>query len=138
MDLKAFLMERVLTQAEEEYLVSQRFLGEDKQPAPFLLCPIGETEHDLLRRACMRDGKIDVSDYLAGLVCACVKRPDLRDAALQKSWGVLGEQDLIRKMLLPGEYAGLLKRVQALCGFDVEEDPLREQIKNASGGATGN
>ncbi|MNC83125.1 Phage XkdN-like protein [compost metagenome] len=56
--------------------------------------------------------------------------PDLKDAELQKSYGVLGADQLLRKMLLPGEYATLLQKVQSINGFDKDVNELADEVKN--------
>ena len=67
---------------------------------------------------------------MAKLVVASVVFPDLKDAELQKSYGVLGADQLLRKMLLPGEYATLLQKVQEVNGFDRDVNELAEEVKN--------
>ena len=43
-----------------------------------------------------------------------------KNADLQKSWGVVGEEELLAAMLLPGEMTELQNRVQEINGFDLE------------------
>ncbi|MNN89462.1 Phage XkdN-like protein [compost metagenome] len=56
--------------------------------------------------------------------------PDLKNAELQKSYGVMGAEALLHKMLLPGEYANLVQKVQELNGFDADMNELVEEVKN--------
>ncbi|MBW7457350.1 phage portal protein, partial [Paenibacillus sepulcri] len=56
--------------------------------------------------------------------------PDLKNAELQKSYGVLGGDQLIKKMLLSGEYAALVQKVQKVNGFDRDINELVEDVKN--------
>ena len=56
--------------------------------------------------------------------------PNLDDAALQDSYGAVGAQDLIQKMLTPGEYADLANMVQQVCGFEVGMDDKMKRVKN--------
>ena len=133
MDLQAFLMENVPRLEAEEVWVSGRF------SEPFLVRGISEEENARLRAGCRSrdsfDG-VDVSLYLARLAAACVVKPDLEDAGLQRSWGVLGADALLRRMLSAGEYARLLERVQAVCGFDVTVREMADELKNGSCRAT--
>ncbi len=132
MDLQAFFMERVEKPSEEEVIVSGRF------PA-FRLRGISEEENGQIRAGCRRkDGSIDPERYLMRLTAACVAEPELSDAALQKSWGVLGEEALLAKMLTAGEFAKLSERAQAVCGFDVSVREMAEEIKKGSCRATKN
>jgi hypothetical protein len=54
----------------------------------------------------------------------------LKNPDLQRSYGVLGAESLLRKMLLPGEYVELVQHVQRLNGFDQDVNELVEQVKN--------
>ncbi|MGI5894268.1 MAG: phage tail assembly chaperone [Candidatus Merdivicinus sp.] len=115
MDLQAFFAENLPPFAEESVVLS------DRLPQPFRIRAISEEHCALLRRQSLHDpksGEIDSSDFLSKLAAACVIEPDLQNAALQRSWGVLGTDALLRKMLSAGEFARLLERVQILCGFD--------------------
>ena len=64
------------------------------------------------------------------LAVQCVKYPDLNNAELQNSYGVMGAVTFLKTMLKPGEYQDLLKKVQEINGFDVGQDELVEQAKN--------
>lgn len=52
----------------------------------------------------------DSESYVGRLCAACVSFPNLNDTALQASYGVMGADRLLREMLLPGEYALLIKK----------------------------
>lgn len=69
-------------------------------------------------------------DYLALLVTTSVVHPDLKNVELQKSYGVMGAETLLRKMLLPGEYAELVQNVQRINGFDQDMNELVQEVKN--------
>ena len=49
---------------------------------------------------------------------------------LQDSYGVMGAEELLKVMLLPGEYANYLGKVQEICGFDKNMNDLVEEAKN--------
>ena len=135
MDIQAFLMENVPKMEAEEVWVSGRF------SEPFRIRGISEEENARLRAGCRtRDGLdgVDAGLYLARLAAACVVKPDLEDADLQRSWGVMGADALLRRMLSAGEYARLLERVQAACGFDATVQEMADELKNGSCRATKN
>ncbi|MOA16947.1 Phage XkdN-like protein [compost metagenome] len=69
-------------------------------------------------------------DYLAKLAVASVVYPDLKDAELQRSYSVLGADILLKRMLLSGEYAALIQKVQELNGYDRDMNDLVEEVKN--------
>ena len=73
--------------------------------------------------------KLNYSEYLKKLVARCVVFPNLNDKELQDSYGVMGAEDLLSAMLLPGEFNTLAEEVQSICGFD--KDILEEKIKAA-------
>lgn len=132
MDLQAFLMENAPMPQNKEVLVSKRFLVDGK-PALFRLRAVSEGENVALRRACRvkspdrPDGVLDRDRYLLKLAAASVVWPELKNTALQDSWGVRGEEELLSRMLTAGEFATLLAAVREICGF--EEERLKEQLK---------
>ena len=143
MDLSAFLKQHTLPPHEESLVLSDRFLGPDGQPVASRLSGISEEESAALRQSCRRrsqDGlepSLDRERYLRKLAAACVRFPDLRDAALQQSWGVLGEEALLGKMLTAGEFARLLEAAQRVCGFS-DPEAQKQALKKASAGETAN
>ena len=60
----------------------------------------------------------DFDKYVGLLTVECVVFPNLNDAELQNSYGVMGADALLKKMLKPGEYADLLAKVQEINGFN--------------------
>lgn len=110
-------------------LISSRFTDEAGEKLPFVIRPVTEAESRDLRIRCRTERGVDRERYYAGLVCASVVSPALDDERLQKKYGVLGEEALLSKMLLAGEYARLLLEVQALCGFEPMERE-KELAKN--------
>lgn len=139
MSLKAFMAQNVVSTVTEKVVISERFQGEDKKPVPFEIKAISEEDNEELKKACKKRIKqkygqhtyeTDTSLYLAKLVVECTVMPDFKNAELQKSWGVLGAESLVRKMLLPGEYSELLSAVQDICGFEKELQELVEDAKN--------
>ncbi|MGV2787000.1 phage portal protein, partial [Clostridium perfringens] len=108
-------------------------------PVPWKLRSITEEENQECRKAATRKVKgkngvftpeIDPNDYMTKLMVSSVIYPDLKNSELQKSYGVLGAESLLRKMLLPGEFAALGERVQALNGFDRDMNELVDDVKN--------
>ena len=68
--------------------------------------------------------------YGAKLAAATVVFPDLNDARLQDSYGVMGSDRLLREMLRAGEYQRLLKIVKEINGFGEVTDELVDEAKN--------
>lgn len=133
MSLKAFL-NPVLPQ-NEKVVVSKRFI-EDGKPVPWEVRPILQDENDkLMKKYTKKDKKtntesFDRQGYITELTASAVVFPDLKNAELQKAYGVMGEVELLKKMLLVGEFATLTQKVQTLSGLDEDINDLVEEAKN--------
>ena len=119
----------------QEVVVSKRFL-EDGNPVPFLIRPISQEENEAMMKRYTKKKKsgemeFDNVTYTAALVASAVVFPDLKNAELQKAYGVLGEEKLLKKMLFVGEYANLTQAVQKLSGLDADVNDLIDEVKNA-------
>lgn len=135
--LQAFFAQNVQSDIIEEFVVSERFKGEDGKPIPWKIRALTESENAEIRKSSTKRVKVngqyvpelDHEEYVAKLIAASVVFPDLKNAELQKSYGVLGAEKLLRKMLLSGEYGKLAQKVQEINGFeDVNE--LADEVKN--------
>lgn len=133
MSLKAFL--NPILPSNEKMVVSKRFV-EDGKPVEWEIKPILQEENDMLmKRNTKKDRKtqneiFDRQGYINELTASAVVFPDLKNAELQKAYGVLGEVELLKKMLLVGEYATLIGVVQRLSGLDTDVNELVEEAKN--------
>lgn len=141
MSLENFLMENVEIAENEKVVLSDRFKD------PFEIRAISEAENTAIKKSCRNRIKqkygqslteTDHDLYLVRLAVACTVEPDFKNAGLQKSWGVMGEEMLIQKMLLPGEFAELVNRIQEICGFDIELEEAKEEVKKPTGKETEN
>ena len=70
------------------------------------------------------------TSYTNDLVASAVVYPDLKNAELQNAYGVLGEVELLQKMLIMGEFMKLSEEVQKISGLDIEDEDQVEAIKN--------
>ncbi|MBP1990209.1 phage tail assembly chaperone [Paenibacillus eucommiae] len=138
-DLQAFYAQNVELDMTEDIIISERFKGKEGKPLAWKLRSMNEAENEECRKAATKriKGKngqqipeTSAEEYMAKLAVASVVYPNLKDAELQKSYGVLGAESLLRKMLLPGEYSTLVQKVQELNGFDREMNELVEEAKN--------
>lgn len=116
-------------------IVSERFV-EDGKPVPWEIKAITSQENDqIMKKNTKRDKKtkqeiLDRSAYINELVASAVVFPDLKNAELQKAYGVMGETNLLSKMLLVGEFAILSEAVQKLSGLDEDDSEKIEEVKN--------
>lgn len=138
-DFSMFFAGQSAAEITEEFVVSVRFKDAEGSSVPWKLRSITEEENQECRKAATRKVKgkngvftpeIDPNDYMAKLMVSSVIYPDLKNSELQKSYSVLGAESLLRKMLLPGEFAALGERVQALNGFDRDMNDLVDDVKN--------
>lgn len=140
-NLSGFLAQNALKVENVKYVASKRFLDEKGQPIPWEICCITSTEDEALRKACTRrvpvPGKrnqftqeTDYNLYLGKLAAKCTAYPNLDDAELQNSYGVMGADALLKTMLTPGEYADYLTKVQEVNGFEITFEDAVDEAKN--------
>lgn len=67
------------------------------------------------------------------MTLASVVFPDLNDADLQDSWGVVGAEALLKAMLTPGEIVDLENAVQSAAGYSTEMDDKISAVKTLKG-----
>ena len=141
-NLTAFLAQNALKPENEKVVVSKRFVDpETKKPMEWEVAAITSEEDDQLRKDNTKrmpvPGKKGVlipetnyTAYLADLAARCTIFPNLNDKALQDSYKVMGAKELLKKMLLPGEYDEYLATIQKINGFDIGMDEIVEEAKN--------
>jgi len=138
--LTAFLAQNAQKIENKKIAVSPRFTDENGKPAEWEITCITAAENQKLRRESMRNTPVsgkrgqftqdfDASAYQAKLAVKCTVFPDLNDAALQESYGVMGAEALISAMLSPGEFDRYILAITDLCGFESEND-LADEAKN--------
>ncbi|MCF6464205.1 phage tail assembly chaperone [Clostridium sp. Cult1] len=136
--LNAFLSQNAIKAENEKHIISDRFVDEKGKPIPWEIRALTAEEDEALRKSCTKKirnkgiitQETNYEEYMAKLIVECVVFPNLRDKELQESYGVLGADKLVKKMLTSGEYAELLEKVQEVNGFDVGMDELVEEVKN--------
>jgi hypothetical protein len=139
-NLSAFLAQNAVQDETVKYVVSKRFV-EDGKPIEWELQSVTSEEDEQIRKSCTQKVQIagkkgqytqetDFEKYLGLLAAKCVVEPNLNAAELQNSYGVMGADAVLKKMLKPGEYQELLKKIQEVNGFDIGLDELVEEAKN--------
>nr|DAW12116.1 MAG TPA: tail assembly chaperone protein [Caudoviricetes sp.] len=136
-DFKAFMSAPAIQSEDISYVASKRFKDSKGEPVPWKFKLISMDENEAIVASCTHKfigptGKQETStnfaDYQAHLCTACVTYPNLNDAALQGHFGAVGAEDLLKKMLLPGEYTDLFKAISQALGF---ENDMNDKIKKA-------
>ncbi len=141
MGLSAFLAKNAIKVDNVKHVVSTRFVDENKNPIAWEIKAITGSEDENLRKACAKRVPIpgkknqyqketDIDLYLGKLAVACTVFPNLNDAELQNSYGVMGAEILLKTMLLPGEYVDYLTKVQEVCGFETTLQDEVDEAKN--------
>ena len=123
-----------------KYVASKRFV-ENKKPVEWELKTISSSLDEAIRKECTKKvpvvGKrgqytqeVDTDRYVGKLCVACTIYPNLNDAALQDSYGVKSGDELLKKMLLPGEYTEYKAKVMEVNGYDMSMEELVDEAKN--------
>lgn len=117
----------------KEVIVSNRFM-EDGKVIPFVIRPITQKENEqLIKKYSKKDKKgqesFNRTEYVQALTASAVVFPNLADIKLQDMYG-LGETEVLKNMLLVGEYATLAQEVQSLSGLDNDINEDIEEAKN--------
>ena len=140
-NLSGFLAQNALKIDNVKYAASKRFVDVKGQPMDWEIRCITSTEDEDLRKACTKRVQIpgkrnqytqetDYNLYLGKLAAKCTAFPNLDDAELQNSYGVMGADVLLKTMLSPGEYADYLTKIQEVNGFEVTFEESVEEAKN--------
>lgn len=139
-NLSCFLAGNVEKRENKKIVVSNRFKDKDGKPVEWEIRSISAEEDEGIRKACTKKvpviGKknqftqdFDANGYLAKLAAKAVIFPDLNDAELQNSYGVMGAEQLIKVMLYKDEFDYLTEQlVGATETEDVNE--LIDEAKN--------
>lgn len=134
--LSAFMAQNAVKQEHMRIAVSPRFM-EDGKPAEWEARALTTEEDEALRKKFTRHVQVtgkpgqfrdefDANGYLAAMAAACTVYPDLNDAELQDSYGALGAEALLKKMLLAGESTLYFAKLQELNGFTSFEEQVDE------------
>jgi len=124
------------------YAATKSIVDKDGKPVLWELRPISSKENTELREGCMKEipikgksgmyrQKMNTSEYIAKLLVASCVTPDLYDAALQDSYGVMTPEDLLYALVDdPGEYDDFAAFVQKFNGFTTSLEEKVDEAKN--------
>ena len=137
-NLTAFLAQNAKKIDNVTFTASERFTApETGGPMPWEICCITAAENAAIRKSCMRSVPVpgrkgqftqdfDVNAYLAKVSARCTVFPNLNDAGLQQSYGVMGAEQLITTMLTPAEFEDYSTKVLNVNGFQSGEEMVDE------------
>ncbi|MBH7858732.1 phage portal protein [Clostridioides difficile] len=144
-DLNAFLSQNAIKVENRKYVASERFIGEDGKAIEWELKAIdSDRDRQLRKDSTIRvpilnkkgiatgqyTSETDFNTYTLKLCVETIVFPDLHDAELQNSYGVMGAEELLTTMLTPGEYTDLSSEVGEVNGFDRTFEDKVEEAKN--------
>ena len=121
--------------------VTKSLTDENGEPLLWEIKPLTTKENEAIRESCTIDVpvkgkpnqyrfKVDMNKYQTKLICAAIVSPDLNNADLQNSYGVMSAEELIKEMVDdPAEYTDLMVFVQNISGFKTLQDEV-EEAKN--------
>lgn len=138
-NLSCFLAGNVEKRENKKVVISERFKINGK-PVEWVIRSISASEDEVIRKECTKrvpvNGKrnqftqeFDANAYLAKLASKAVVFPDLNDAELQNSYGVMGAEQLLKAMLYKDEFD---KLTEELVNVTESEDinDLVDEAKN--------
>ena len=138
-NLQGFL--HPIQEQNKKIVVSKRFLDETGKPIEWEVRVLTAEEECAIRKGCMVNvpivGKkgqyqreLDTNIYTNKIAAACTVYPNLSNAELQNAYGVMGEENLLRRMLTSGEYISYLEKIQDINGFNETLEDLVQEAKN--------
>ena len=138
--LSAFMRPNVAEIKNACFAPSPRFVGEDGKPVEWEIRCISADEYAKIRSDCFIQERVpgkknqvtqrvDIYAFQTRVAARCTVFPDLKDAALQDSWGVTKPEDLVGAMLIGGEFEDYIKEVLRVNGFK-DETELVDEAKN--------
>jgi hypothetical protein len=141
-DLSGFLNQNAIQVENIKYAASKRFLGEDGKPLEWEIKAITNQQNEELKRECTVRKPVagkkgvfipvtDVNKHAVKTAVLCTVYPDLNNKELQDSYGVMGAEDLLLAMLIPGEYTNYIEKINEINGFDIGFEDLEEEAKNS-------
>lgn len=142
-NLQAFFAHNKKKQDNIKKAISKNFTDETGQVIEWEFAAISperdaELKSESTKRSLITQGKrkgqyntdFDHFKYQRLLTVESIVFPNLNDKELQDSYGVLGADELLGKMLTIGEIAEAAAAAQAANGYEVELDELVEEVKN--------
>lgn len=135
MALEAFLKQNKKETKEIEVVASKSFTDKNGEPLKWKIRPLKSREADAIRKEVntyKKNGVVEVDNALFNrkVASTCTVYPDLNNAELQDSYGVMGADELIVEMLdNDGEFQTYVKKCLEISGYTDESD-LVEEAKN--------
>lgn len=142
-NLAAFFAHNKKQNGNIKRAISKNFLDEQGKPIKWEFAPVSperdsELKSESTKRSMITQGKrkgqfntdFDHFKYQRLLTVESIVFPNLNDKELQDSYGVMGADVLLGKMLTIGEIADASSAAQEANGYEAELEELVEEVKN--------
>lgn len=135
----AFLKTNKIEKDNEFIPVSESFVGEDGKPILWEVRRLTNDEMKSIKKQCIKQVKdkrggismeTDTDKMVSLMAATSTVYPDLKNAALQDSYGVMGECELLEAMLSVGELLAYQQEINRINGFDISFDDKVNEAKN--------
>ena len=142
-NLTAFFAHNKKNNENIKRALSKKFVDEQDKPMEWEFAPVtperdAELKSESTKRSMITQGKrkgqfntdFDHFKYQRLLTVESIVYPNLNDQELQDSYGVMGADALLGKMLTIGEMADASAAAQEVNGYEAELEDLVEEVKN--------
>ena len=141
MGLKSFLKQNVKPSAHEKVQISNRIIDEETgEPEFWEIRALDSYELDECERQATKlqrvgktdryEAQTDQGKFALMTLTRAIVYPDLTDKEVQDSFGVNNPEDLLCRLLLPGERQKLITICNQLNSYEQSLDDAVEQSKN--------
>lgn len=135
MNLMDFLIEHTGTELTEEVAVSERFKDKNGKLLKFKIRAMSNDEFSAMQKRNTKYDKkgrpsFDQRGAIMDVVLLCTVDPNFRSEEAVRKANVLSPEQLVNKLLLPGEVMELYRVISELSGFDKEPEELKDEVKN--------
>ena len=135
----AFLKTNKIEKENEFIPVSDSFKDEDGKTILWEVRQLTNDEMKQIKKACVKQTRdkrggvsmeTDTDKMLCLMAATSTVYPDLKNAELQNSYGVMGECALLEAMLSAGELLAYEQKINEINGFDVSFEDKVDEAKN--------
>lgn len=127
-EFEKFMKKNKKEKANIKYAATKSLCDENGNPLKWELKPLTSSDAEKIREACTEDGRLKFWKYRTRVITACVVCPDLSDAELQDSYGVVSEEALLKAMVDDvNEYDKLFNKIDSIS----DTETLSEKVEEA-------
>ena len=136
-----FFKQNKIRKENTTYPATKSLVDENGKPLEWVIEPLTTEKDQKIRKECYYEEqvvgkrneykpKFDIQKYLCKMACASIKEPNLYDAELQNSYGVMTPEDLLKAIVdNPKEYDALVNFIDEYNGNTSLEEKV-EEVKN--------